>query len=94
MLVGCFFVGTVAGTVVGSLVDFGSAGQSGVAKSAQADPCAAIAGQVWVSPEAVRACFESFPVEPEIKANVRYNPIERRNIAQKRFRQADHRSCE
>ncbi|KAI0941993.1 hypothetical protein AcV7_002542 [Taiwanofungus camphoratus] len=68
VLVGCFFVGTVAGTVVGSLVDFGSAGQSGVAKSAQADPCAA--GQVWVSPEAVRACFESFPVEPEIKANI------------------------
>ena len=35
------------------------------------DPCAAIAGQKWVSPAAVRACFTSFKVEPVIKANVR-----------------------
>lgn len=36
-----------------------------------ADPCAAIAGQKWVAPRDVRACFTSFKVDPEIKANVR-----------------------
>jgi hypothetical protein len=34
------------------------------------DPCAAIAGKVWVPPQDVRACFVSFDVDPEIKANV------------------------
>ena len=39
------------------------------------DPCAAIAGQEWVSPKDVRACFSSFPVDPEIKANVSCSEI-------------------
>lgn len=34
------------------------------------DPCAAIAGQKWVAPKDVRACFTSFKVDPVIKANV------------------------
>ncbi|KAI0343270.1 hypothetical protein BDW22DRAFT_1413290 [Trametopsis cervina] len=34
------------------------------------DPCAAIAGQKWVAPSAVRACFTSFKVDPVIKANL------------------------
>lgn len=34
------------------------------------DPCAVIAGQKWVAPKDVRACFTSFPVDPKIKANV------------------------
>lgn len=36
-----------------------------------ADPCAAIGGQKWVAPGAVRACFESFAVNQTIKNNVR-----------------------
>ena len=36
-----------------------------------ADPCAAIGGQKWVTPSAVRACFQSFPVNETIKSNVR-----------------------
>ena len=35
------------------------------------DPCAAIGGQKWVAPSAVRACFESFPVNQKTKTNVR-----------------------
>ncbi|TCD64095.1 hypothetical protein EIP91_004537 [Steccherinum ochraceum] len=34
------------------------------------DPCAAIAGQKWVAPAAVRACFTSFQVDPIVKANI------------------------
>jgi hypothetical protein len=34
------------------------------------DPCAAIAGQKWVSPSEARSCMFSFPVDEEIKANV------------------------
>ncbi|KAI0700773.1 hypothetical protein BC835DRAFT_1265868 [Cytidiella melzeri] len=34
------------------------------------DPCAAIAGQKWVAPQDVRACFTSFKVDPVIKANI------------------------
>jgi len=34
------------------------------------DPCAAIAGQKWVTPSDVRACFTSFQVDPVEKANV------------------------
>jgi hypothetical protein len=37
---------------------------------AAADPCAAIGGQKWVAPSAVRACFQSFPVNETIKSNV------------------------
>lgn len=36
------------------------------------DPCAAIGGQKWVAPSAVRACFESFPINETTKSNVRY----------------------
>ncbi|KZT70029.1 hypothetical protein DAEQUDRAFT_690052 [Daedalea quercina L-15889] len=38
--------------------------------STQHDPCAAIANKTWVSPQAARACFSSFPVVSEIKANI------------------------
>ena len=38
--------------------------------SKRADPCAAIGGEKWVAPSAVRACFESIPVNQTIKANV------------------------
>ncbi|EJC99199.1 uncharacterized protein FOMMEDRAFT_148756 [Fomitiporia mediterranea MF3/22] len=34
------------------------------------DPCAAIGGQKWVAPSAVRACFESFPINETIKENI------------------------
>lgn len=34
------------------------------------DPCAAIAGQEWVAPSDVRACFTSFQVDPVEKENV------------------------
>ncbi|KAI5120057.1 hypothetical protein M0805_007808 [Coniferiporia weirii] len=34
------------------------------------DPCAAIGGQEWVAPSAVRACFESFPVNETTKSNI------------------------
>ncbi|KAI0792260.1 hypothetical protein C8Q75DRAFT_792008 [Abortiporus biennis] len=34
------------------------------------DPCAAIAGQKWVAPKDVRACFTSFKVDPVVKANI------------------------
>ena len=37
---------------------------------AATDPCSAIAGQEWVAPADVRACFTSFKVDPEVKANV------------------------
>lgn len=35
-----------------------------------ADPCAAIGGQNWVSPKAVRDCFTSIKVNETLKANV------------------------
>jgi hypothetical protein len=38
--------------------------------TAEIDPCAAIAGRKWVSPREARSCMFSFPVDPEIKANV------------------------
>ncbi|KAL5522967.1 hypothetical protein ACEPAF_1234 [Sanghuangporus sanghuang] len=34
------------------------------------DPCAAIGGQKWVAPSAVRSCFESFPINQTIKTNI------------------------
>lgn len=40
--------------------------------SKRADPCAAIGGQKWVAPSAVRACFQSIPVNQTIKANVSF----------------------
>lgn len=38
--------------------------------SRDTDPCTDIGGQKWVAPSAVRACFESFPVNQTIKSNV------------------------
>ena len=35
-----------------------------------ADPCATIGGKTWVSPADVRACYQSFPVDEAVKANV------------------------
>ena len=37
---------------------------------ASIDLCAAIAGKKWVAPSDVRACFTSFPVDPDEKTNV------------------------
>ncbi|KJA21567.1 hypothetical protein HYPSUDRAFT_55453 [Hypholoma sublateritium FD-334 SS-4] len=34
------------------------------------DPCAAISGQKWVAPSALRACFTSVKVDPTIKENI------------------------
>ncbi|KAG6918602.1 hypothetical protein DXG01_013013 [Tephrocybe rancida] len=34
------------------------------------DPCAAIAGQKWVAPKDVRACYSSIKVDPTLKTNV------------------------
>ncbi|KAJ7242900.1 hypothetical protein C8J57DRAFT_1084010 [Mycena rebaudengoi] len=34
------------------------------------DPCTLIGGRKWVAPEDVRACFESFKVDPKIKNNI------------------------
>jgi hypothetical protein len=36
------------------------------------DPCAAIGGQKWVSPKAVRECYNFFPVNQTLKDNVRF----------------------
>lgn len=36
------------------------------------DPCAEIAGKSWVLPSEARACLRSFPVDPVVKANVRF----------------------
>ena len=36
------------------------------------DPCAKVGGQKWVAPSAVRACFQSIPVNQTIKANVSF----------------------
>ena len=41
-----------------------------VVHSGVPDPCAAIAGRVWVNASEVRACFASFQVDLEEKANV------------------------
>lgn len=35
-----------------------------------ADPCAAIGGQKWVSPKAVRDCYNSIPLNETLKDNV------------------------
>lgn len=37
---------------------------------ANADPCAAIGGKIWVAPRDVRACFTSFKVNNTIRANI------------------------
>ncbi|KAF5389577.1 hypothetical protein D9757_004103 [Collybiopsis confluens] len=34
------------------------------------DPCAKIGGQKWVSPQDLRACYTSFPVDPAVKENI------------------------
>ncbi|KLO14415.1 hypothetical protein SCHPADRAFT_872766 [Schizopora paradoxa] len=46
----------------------GSPAPDGLVK--RVDPCAAIGNQEWVAPSAVRACFESFPVNQTIKSNI------------------------
>ncbi|KAF7361810.1 hypothetical protein MVEN_00525200 [Mycena venus] len=35
-----------------------------------ADPCAAIAGKKWISPQEARSCMFSFPIEEDIKDNI------------------------
>ena len=55
-------IGLTTSFVLAALAALGSATAS--------DPCAAIAGKKWVAPKDVRACFTSFKVDPEIKANV------------------------
>lgn len=39
------------------------------------DPCAFLAGAKWVAPKDLRACYESFPVDEAVKANVAFLPI-------------------
>ena len=39
-------------------------------ESRASDPCAVIGGQKWAAPADVRACFESFAVDEDIKSNV------------------------
>ncbi|KAG7091916.1 hypothetical protein E1B28_008311 [Marasmius oreades] len=34
------------------------------------DPCTKLAGKKWVAPSDLRACFQSFKVEPVIKDNI------------------------
>jgi len=34
------------------------------------DPCAEIGGKKWASPAEVRACYQSYPLDPIIKTNV------------------------
>ena len=46
------------------------AGANASAVPRAADPCAAIGGQKWVSPKAVRNCFTSIKVNETLKANV------------------------
>ncbi|GLB42382.1 putative peptidase family S41 [Lyophyllum shimeji] len=41
-----------------------------VAEERVADPCAAIAGQKWVSPKDVRACYSSIKVDQTLKTNI------------------------
>ncbi|TDL25270.1 hypothetical protein BD410DRAFT_633830 [Rickenella mellea] len=36
----------------------------------QADPCVAVGGQKWVAPSALRACFQSIPVNATTKSNI------------------------
>lgn len=44
------------------------------AAGGRVDPCAAIGGQKWVAPSAVRACFQSFSVNETTKSNVSVFP--------------------
>uniref|UniRef100_A0A0W0FIA0 Uncharacterized protein n=1 Tax=Moniliophthora roreri TaxID=221103 RepID=A0A0W0FIA0_MONRR len=37
---------------------------------APADPCATIGGQKWVAPRDLKACYESFKVDPALKDNI------------------------
>lgn len=57
---------------IGLTVSLVSAALAALGTAAASDPCAAIAGKKWVAPKDVRACFTSFQVDPEIKANVSY----------------------
>ncbi|EEB93950.1 hypothetical protein MPER_07325, partial [Moniliophthora perniciosa FA553] len=41
-----------------------------LAVPAPADPCATIAGQKWVAPRDLKACYESFKVDPALKDNI------------------------
>ncbi|CAL1699095.1 unnamed protein product [Somion occarium] len=63
------FVSFVSFVLAGILAASASASEGELALRA-IDPCAAIAGQKWVSPRDVRACFTSFKVDPDIKANI------------------------
>ncbi len=71
------FVPTIL-AILGSLAHW-QLGASAVVSRAS-DPCAAIAGQKWVAPKDVRACFTSFKVDPEIKANVRFTILKKFNF--------------
>ncbi|KAK7047451.1 hypothetical protein VNI00_006682 [Paramarasmius palmivorus] len=41
-----------------------------LASPAPADPCTTIAGQKWVSPRDLKACYESFELDPAVKDNI------------------------
>ncbi|TFY69582.1 hypothetical protein EVG20_g3099 [Dentipellis fragilis] len=52
------------------LVPYLAFASGGQVRADAADPCALIAGKEWASPQEVRACFTSFPVDPSVKANI------------------------
>ena len=70
MIVGRFL--TLLSTVLASVKFAGAdlVDGYGLEERAATDPCATIGGKTWVSPADVRACYQSFPVNETIKANV------------------------
>ena len=67
----------VVGVTLASIVRYDALVSAAVVdvSTRAADPCAAIGGQKWVAPGALRACFESFAVNQTIKENVRLDFI-------------------
>ncbi|KAJ7698268.1 hypothetical protein B0H17DRAFT_1050647 [Mycena rosella] len=53
-----------------SAVGFLAANAASDVQTSKGDPCAVIAGQEWVAPEDVRACFSSFKLDRAIKSNI------------------------
>ncbi|PFH48702.1 hypothetical protein AMATHDRAFT_149320 [Amanita thiersii Skay4041] len=65
-MAGSFLARLLAGLLVLSASSLAQA----VSKAQKADPCAAIGGRKWVSPQEVRACFQSAQVDQTIKSNI------------------------
>lgn len=54
-----------------ALVPLVTAQDVSLAERVPVDACVAIAGQKWVAPQDLRACYESFKVDAAVKTNVR-----------------------